>query len=279
MKKLNFGALVGFSGAAVNLGLFLIKLYVAISCNSISIYLDSVNNAMDSLVCIAAAVGFIIASKEKTEKYPFGFGRTEGVVSFLISVIILVTGASFAYSSLERIMYPLPISYTAKYAAMLLFTVPVKLGLLLFYRCASKRQPSAVFGSLGLDSVLDFFITLCSFSALILSHYIGLTVDGLAGLVISCVLIFQGFGFVRESLGTLLGKRDDALCERISRAVSKVDGVKSVRSVQCHIYGKNTIADIVIETKDATVTKDLIERIKSEIKEENISDIYVGIGG
>jgi divalent metal cation (Fe/Co/Zn/Cd) transporter len=176
-------------------------------------------------------------------------------------------------------MYPLPISYTAKYAAMLLFTVPVKLFLLLFYRRASKKQPSAVFGSLGLDSILDFFITLCSFSALILSHYIGLTVDGLAGLGISCVLVFQGVGFVKESLGTLLGKRDNALCERISSAVSKVDGIKSVRSVQCHIYGKNTVADIVVEMEDETVSKDLIERIKAEIKEENVSEIYVGIGG
>lgn len=279
MKKLNFGASVGFAGAAVNIGLFLTKLYVAVSCNSISIYLDSFNNAVDSLVCITAGIGFIIASKEKTEKYPFGFGRTEGVVSFLISVIILFTGASFAYSSLERIMYPLPLSFTVKYAVMLLLTVPVKFLLLLFYRWASKKQPSAVFGTLGLDSILDFFITLCSFAALTLSHFVGLTVDGPAGLCISAILIFQGVKFAKESLGELLGRRDRALCERISNAVSNVEGVKAVCEVQCHVYGKNTVADITVETENGTVSKELLNRIKQEIKEENLSEIYISIGG
>ncbi|MBO4339491.1 MAG: cation diffusion facilitator family transporter [Clostridia bacterium] len=279
MKKLNFGAAVGFAGAAVNLGLFLVKLSVALSSNSLSIYLDSVNNAMDSLVCVGAGVGFIIAAKKSTEKYPFGFGKTEGVVSFLISVIILVTGASFLYSSIGRMMYPLPIWYTARRAVILLLTVLVKLGLLAFYRWASKKQPSAVFGSLGLDSILDFFITFCSLCALVLSEKTGLSLDGIAGLVISLILIVQGVKFVRDSLGVLLGRRDDGLCERIGNAVSGVDGVTGVQSVQCHVYGKRTVADIVIETENAAVSKELIEKIKENINEENISDIYINIGG
>ncbi|MBE6835915.1 MAG: cation transporter [Ruminococcaceae bacterium] len=278
MKK-NFGAAVVFIGAAVNLALFLVKLYIALSCNSISIYLDSINNALDSLVCVAAGIGFIIAEKETTQKYPFGFGRTEGVVSFLISVIIIVTGASFLYTSLGRIMFPLPVWYSTRRALTLLLTIPAKFGLLMFYKRASKKQPSAVFGSLGLDSILDFLITLCSLSALVLSEKIGLTFDGIAGLVISLILIVQGIKSVKESLSTLLGKRDGELCERIEKAVSLVDGVKSVKSVQCHSYGKRTVADITIETEDSTVSKDLIEKIKGEIKEENITEIFVGIGG
>ena len=279
MKKLNFGAFVGFTGAAVNLGLFFVKLYIATSCNSLSIYLDSVNNAMDSLVCIAAGIGFILAAKKKNEKYPFGFGRTEGVVSFLISVIILVTGASFAYSSLGRILYPLPIWYTSKYALALVLTMPVKVLLLLFYRWAGKKQPSAVFGSLGLDSILDFFITLCSVTALTLSNQVGFTFDGFAGLGISAILIVQSIGFIRDSLGQLLGRRDEELCQRIRQEILGVDGVTDVLSVQCHTYGENTVANIVIETEDRTVSKELIDTIKEKTADEKLYDLFVDIGG
>ena len=37
-------------GICVNLCLFMVKLYVGISTNSISIYVDSLNNALDSVV-------------------------------------------------------------------------------------------------------------------------------------------------------------------------------------------------------------------------------------
>jgi divalent metal cation (Fe/Co/Zn/Cd) transporter len=176
-------------------------------------------------------------------------------------------------------MYPLPIPYSTKYAAMLLMTVPVKLGLLFFYKWAGRRQPSAVFGSLGLDSILDFLITLCAFCALSLSNKIGLSFDGFAGMAISAILIVQSIGFIKDSLGSLLGKRDEKLCKRIEESVRSVDGVKDVKDVQCHTYGKNTVANIIVETFDTTVSKELIERIKEKTESENLYGVFVDIGG
>lgn len=279
MKKHNFGAFVAFAGAVVNIGLFLVKLYIAISCNSLSIYLDSLNNAVDSLVCVAVGLGFILANKAITKNYPFGFGRTEGVVNFVISAIILFAGLSFAYSSLYRLVFPLPIWYSAKYALTIAMTIPVKVLLLLFYRWASKKQPSAVFDSLGLDSLLDFFITLCSFSALVLSRKTELNVDGIAGMIISTILVIQGVKVVREAFGELIGKRDNALCERIKESVSKVEGVGSVESVECHKYGKRFVANITLQPIGSDVSGELIKKIKEEINEENLTELYINIGG
>ena len=54
-------------GICVNLCLFMVKLYVGISTNSISIYVDSLNNALDSVVCIIAlAFGFPCALRRST---------------------------------------------------------------------------------------------------------------------------------------------------------------------------------------------------------------------
>ena len=53
-------------GICVNLCLFMVKLYVGISTNSISIYVDSLNNALDSVVCIIALVGFPCALRLST---------------------------------------------------------------------------------------------------------------------------------------------------------------------------------------------------------------------
>lgn len=277
--KRNFGSAVAFTGTAVNLALFLVKLYVAVSCKSLSVYLDSLNNAADSLVCVAVGLGFIIARKPVNKDYPFGFGRTEGVVNFVISAIILFAGLSFAYTSLNRLMYPIPVSYTVKYALVIALTVPVKLLLMLFYKWASKKQSSAVFGSLGLDSLIDFFITLCSISAFVLSDKTDLNVDGTAGMIISVILIIQGIKIVRKSFDELIGKRDNDLCERIEKCVLKVEGVSEVKKVECHIYGKKIVANISLVTENSAVSEKLIAEIKNEINDESVSEIYVNIGG
>jgi cation diffusion facilitator family transporter len=277
--KRNFGLAVAFTGAAVNLMLFLVKLYVAVSCKSLSIYLDSLNNAADSLVCVAVGFGFILVNKSADKNYPFGFGKTEGVVNFVISSIILFAGLSFAYASLNRLMYPIPVSFTTKYALVIALTVPTKLLLLLFYKWASKKQPSAVFGSLGLDSLLDFFITLCSLSAFVFSDKTDLNIDGIAGMIISVILIIQGVKIVKESFGELIGKRDNALCERIEKSVIRVDGVNAVKDVRCHIYGKKAVANITLCTENGVVSEELIQKIKNEINDEFVCEIYVNIGG
>ena len=55
-------------GICVNLCLFMVKLYVGISTNSISIYVDSLNNALDSVVCIIALVGFWLSVRTSPKK-------------------------------------------------------------------------------------------------------------------------------------------------------------------------------------------------------------------
>ena len=279
MKKHNFGAFVALIGVAVNLGLFFVKFYIANSCNSLSIYLDSVNNAVDSVVCVAAALGFILAKKNKTALYPFGFGRTEGVVNFLISVIILITGLSFGYTSLGRIMYPLPIWFSVKYAAVIILTVPVKLLLLAFYRRSNRKLGSAVLNSLSLDSLLDFFITLCSFAALTLSNFAGVSVDGFAGFGISIILVIQGIKAVKESFGVLIGKRDNELCQRIYEAICFDANLTAVKSVECHAYGERIIANITVDAAEGCLCEKAIDEIKEKIVPSLATDVYINFGG
>ncbi len=52
-------------GIACNLSLFLIKLYVGISSNSLAIYCDSVNNLGDTFSALIALFGFIFYYKIK----------------------------------------------------------------------------------------------------------------------------------------------------------------------------------------------------------------------
>ena len=76
-------------GAAVNILLFFVKLYIGLSTNSVAIYADSLNSLTDFAVCIAVIIGFWLSASQKTEEYPFGKGRAEELTELLISAVIL----------------------------------------------------------------------------------------------------------------------------------------------------------------------------------------------
>ncbi|MBR3438858.1 MAG: cation transporter, partial [Clostridia bacterium] len=127
-------------GCALNLALFFVKLYIGLSTNSVSIYADSLNNGLDSIGCIAALAGIGLLTKKKSDDYPYGFGRAQNITDFLISVCVIVTGFYFGYISLERLMYPVPIWFSVKYAVILGFTAGIKILLGIFFRVADTVE-------------------------------------------------------------------------------------------------------------------------------------------
>lgn len=166
-------------GVAINFLLFLLKLYVGISTNSLSVYCDSINNLGDTFSCLIGLLGFylVVRLDEKRGR------RAQSLASFVIGAVVTVTGAYFAYSGLERLMYPIPVSYSVNYAILILLTVFVKLSMGIFYLHVNKKSQSPVIKALSLDSFMDTFITLTAFLGFTLVEKINFAVDGIVAVI------------------------------------------------------------------------------------------------
>lgn len=260
------------AGAAVNLLLFFIKLYIGLSVNSVAIYTDALNSLADCAVCIAAAIGFYLISSKPSQKYPFGTGRNEDLLNLLIASVIAVTGFAFAYTSLERLMYPVPVWYSSLYAVIIAATAAIKLMLVFFFRAISKKHGSQTVKGIETDSLLDFFITLCTLISFTLSEKVSFSLDGAAGIIISLILIIQGIKTAVSVCRKIAGRRDDELCEK-AKAFIKENGIECI-DIQCHEYGdiKVFTADINAETEEALLLSQKFER-------EMNCKLYLKFGG
>lgn len=167
-------------GGLVNLGLFFAKLYVGISSNSLAVYCDAINNLGDTFACIIGIIGFIIAKKTGERKQK----RIQNLCTFVISIIICVTGAYFVYNGMERLMYPLKISYSNEYALIISITIAVKIIMGVMFIAFNKREPSPVLKALVTDSFLDCGITLFTLMGLFLIVKVQFAVDGIFAIVI-----------------------------------------------------------------------------------------------
>lgn len=260
------------AGAAVNLLLFFTKLYIGLSVNSVAIYTDAINSLADCAVCIAAAIGFYLISSKPSPKYPFGTGRSEDLLNLLISLVVAVTGFAFAYTSLERLMYPVPVWYSSLYAVIIAATAAIKLMLVFFFKAVSKKHGSQTVKGIETDSLLDFFITLCTLISFTLSEKISFSVDGAAGIIISIVLIVQGIKMTASVCKKIAGRRDDVLCDK-AKAFIEESGTECI-DIQCHSYGDTKVftADISSDAAD-------IPAMAEKFEKETNCKIYFNLGG
>ena len=189
---------------ALNVALFSVKLYVGLSANSISIYSDAVNNMFDSLSGLAAFICFAALLSSTSEAARAIIKKSEQFFSFVMSVIILLTGLYFAYNSLERLFYPTPISYLTHYLVLLLITVAVKLIMFFAYRSVYRVTGSPIIKVMAAGSILDFFITLATVMSLTVSQYAEFAVDAVFGIVISIALIISALKLAKKSGAVML---------------------------------------------------------------------------
>ncbi len=269
------------AGAGINLLMFFVKLYIGLSVNSVAIYTDALNSFADCGICLAAAIGFCIISRGKSPKYPFGTGKSEELLTLLVSAVITVTGCAFAYVSVERLMYPVPVWYSSLYAAIIAATAAVKLALAFLFKAFEKKQSSDVIRGISADSALDFFITLCTLISFTLSQRLSFSVDGLAGLIISSVLIVQGIKTAADTVKKLTGRRNNTLCEKAERIIAADPEIKSVRDIQCHCYGETKIFNAVIEARCETADEllSLSQRLENAMQKEITCTLYIRFGG
>ena len=194
----------GIIGCTVNFALFLTKLYIGIASNSLSIYCDGINNLGDTFACAIAILGISLSFKLGEKQG----GRAQGLADFVINLFIAVCGLYFIYNGIDRVFYPLPISYTTKYAVLVSATIPIKILLGICFYLFNKKAPSVILKSLLLDSFLDCFITLFVIMGLFLVNKINLAADGFFAIACGGVITVSAIiNIVKESKFLITDKR------------------------------------------------------------------------
>ncbi len=188
-----------------NIVLFITKLYIGLASNSISIYSDGINNFFDSLSGIISFVCLILILRSVDVSGKGIAKRCERLLSFIMSVIVGVSGFYFAYSSLERLMYPTPVTFAVKYLTVLIATALAKLGLFAVFRYAQKKTSSPIVKVMAFDSLLDFFITSVTALTLIMSAYGSYSLDAVCGIVISGIIIVSAVKMIFSEASKLIG--------------------------------------------------------------------------
>jgi cation diffusion facilitator family transporter len=222
-----------------NLVLFSFKYIVGLMSNSVSLQADAINNLTDTVSAIFTIIGFQISAKPRDKKHPNGYGRMEYISGLAIAVMILLAGGLLVKSSIERIISPEPINVDNIFVIIVpAIAIFAKLGLAYYSFRLNKIVESATVKATMKDCLFDAVITLLALTTVILSQITILPIDGAIGILVSLLIIYNGFMSAKENIGLLLGNPLDIEIERkIQNEVAKCREFSGVKEIIANDFG------------------------------------------
>lgn len=242
------GARAGILGLGCNVALASAKFFIGMASGSVAIMADGANNLTDSVSALLTILGFRMEERGEDEVHPYGHGRIEYVTGFLISLLILGTGITVGKEAAVSILYPKPVSGSALTVGVLVLSVLVKLGMMLYYGAKNKQMKSPALEAVRKDSLNDAGVSALALAGILLMPYCSLPLDGILGIIMALYIFLSGMKSFLENLTLLLGEGPGWKLENELRQVlSGYPGIESVEEITVHDYGpdkKVAVAEI-----------------------------------
>ena len=269
-------------GIVSNTCLFAIKLAIGLTLGSISIIADAANNITDSLTNLMVIIGIKLAKKPADAEHPFGHARIEYIISLIISALILFLGYELIRSSISQIINPTEIRFDWVLVGILVGSAFIKLWQSLFYRKLGKKINSDPLTALSKDSLNDVFIASSIILSLFVTYVSGVNIDGFAGVFVSLLILYSGFGMAKETISKLIGESTHhKQAEEILKIVTARDEILSVHDLVVHSYGPGKyMPTLHVEMSDTLSLKEahsIIDKIEKDAKEQLGLDLLLHI--
>lgn len=268
--RTRYGVVASSVGILCNILLFIGKFLAGVVMQSIAVTADAFNNLSDAASSIISFVGMKMASKPADEEHPFGHGRIEYIAAFIVAFLVIEVGFTFFKSSIGKIMHPEAVTFEMVSFIILGVSVLVKIWLGLFNKTLGKKINSKVLAAASADCIGDVAVTSATMAAILIGYFFHINIDGIAGLLVSLVVMWAGVNIAKDTLEPLIGEATDPkLCEQILTMVEEYDGVVGTHDLIVHNYGPNkSMASVHAEVPrnvDIEISHEIIDRIEREV--------------
>lgn len=275
-----YGILSGVVGIICNALLCAGKLAVGFVSGSVSVIADAVNNLSDASSSVVTLIGFRLAEKPADEKHPFGYHRVEYFSGLAVAVMIVVIGIELIKTSIEKIISPEPVEFSAALVVVLVVSISVKTWMAFFNSKLGKKINSTALSATAADSRNDVIATVAVLACCIVGKLTGFCVDGYMGIAVALFIIWSGIGIAKDTISPLLGEApDEGLVHSLAAHICRYDKILGIHDLIVHDYGPGRrFASVHVEIdhrEDVLDAHELIDDIEREVKQTMNVDLVI----
>lgn len=257
-----------------NLGLAIIKGLTGIFGNSFALIADAIESTSDVFASILVLFGIKYASRPPDENHPYGHGRAEPLITFMIVGFLLISATIITFQSI--------INITTEHESPEAFTLWILGGIIIskeiFYRFVSKRGKETDSTSLKADAWhhrSDALTSLAAFIGILVAVIMGEgyeEADDWAALFAVIIIVINAFLIFRPALGEVMDEHmHDELELEIRNISKKVKGVKDTEKCFIRKTGMTFHVDLhALVDRNISVEEghEISHRLKDRLMEE-----------
>ena len=257
-----------------NISLAIIKGLAGFFGNSYALIADAIESTTDIIASFLVLLGIKYANRPADTNHPYGHGRAEPLVTFLVVGFLVISATIIAYESILNINTPheLPKIWTLFVLAPLIIWKEIS------FRIVMKKAKATNSSSLKADAWHHRSDALTSVAALIgisIALIFGKgyeTADDWAALFASGFILYNSYLIFRPALGEIMDEHVyHDLVEKIRQVSLTVDGILDTE--KCHIRkaGMKYHVDlhaIVDGTRSVKEGHDLAHKLKDSLNRE-----------
>jgi cobalt-zinc-cadmium efflux system protein len=256
----------------VTLAYIVLLVIAGIRAHSLALLSEAGHNLSDLVALLLSLVAVYLQARPPSATKTYGWHRA-GVLAALVNAGSLVVISFFIFfEAVKRLRNPEPV-----HAGLMMGVAAVgvamngAIALLLYKSDRDVNIRSALMHEIG-DTVSTAAVIAGGWAIMATGRY---WIDPALSFAIGGLILWSGFGIVRETLNILLeGTPQGIKLERVTAAICAVDGVNDVHDLHVWSIGSETAA-LSCHISIADIPPSVSERILREVKERLHEEFHI----
>ena len=246
IKLKNLAAVLSISIAAL---LSLVKAAAVFYTGSLSILSSMIDSLADVLSSLITYVAVCISDRPVSERHRYGYGKAEAVSALVQAAFIAGSAGFILYDGVMRFIHPVVVEQTILGISIMLFSLVLTLGLIIFQRYVVKHTNSKAIEAdsahYTVDVLSNFSVIL---SLLVVRYFHWQWFDILTAALIAIYLAFNAVHLAYDALNEITDAEvDEAIKQDIINIITSVDGVKGFHDLRTRVSGARMFIEIHLE--------------------------------
>ena len=263
--KLNLWATYASVGVAAVL--ILVKIYAWILTDSVSLLSTLVDSLLDGAASLITLLAVRHALQPADDEHRFGHGKAEPLAGLAQSAFIVGSALFLIFQSIERIAHPTDILNPEIGYSVIVFSIAVTVGLVVFQRYVVRKSGSVAISADSLHYQTDVMINGSVLVSIFLASELGLTLaDPIFAIGIALFISYTAWKIGVEALNILMDHElsDEDRRKIIEIACSK-DGIEGVHDLRTRSSGTQVFIQMHLEM-DGNMPLRLAHEIADEVE-------------
>ncbi|WP_026103555.1 cation diffusion facilitator family transporter [Pseudanabaena sp. PCC 6802] len=237
-------------GLLLNGGFVVTELIFGVLANSVALIADAGHNLSDVLGLLLAWIASLLARRQPSARYTYGWRKSSVLAAFLNAVFLLVATGGIIWEAIQRLVHPGEVN-GAIVIGVAIVGIAINTGTALMFLSGRKGDLNirAAFQHMMADAMVSLGVVIAGI-AILFTHWLWL--DPAVSLIISFAIVFGTWGLLKDSFHLAIDGVPHNIDERAVRTyLSEHSGVAQVHDL--HIWSMSTVetaltAHLVIPT-------------------------------